>query len=171
MSLTALRADPTYSVIISPSKKRMLDQENFQDDKQSNVIKPTRNQLWKWCLRADAVAQCYVRDVMQLKEDSHENRQGTDVVTYNPTSSFLIFGEINSDIFWWLGSVPCRSVKFVGMLVGAKAYEKRTIYTSNVFLCPFWPKTCLALRTSRRWDWCHPMCASSSPTIQSWEET
>ncbi|KAF8478796.1 hypothetical protein JB92DRAFT_3045829 [Gautieria morchelliformis] len=108
MSLTSLRAGPTYSVMLSPSKKSWLDQECFQDDKRSNAIKPTRNQLWKWCLRADAVAQCFVRDVMQLKEDSHENRQ---------------------DVFWWLGSVPCRNVKFVGMLVGAKAYEKRTIYT------------------------------------------
>ena len=33
--------------------------------------------------------------------------------------------------FFWLGRVPCRSVKLVGMVVGVIVYEKRIIYTSN----------------------------------------
>ena len=33
--------------------------------------------------------------------------------------------------FFWLGRVPCRSVKLVGMVVGVIIYEKRIIYTSK----------------------------------------
>ncbi|KAF8522894.1 hypothetical protein BU17DRAFT_44247 [Hysterangium stoloniferum] len=64
-----------------------------------------RREIWQWCLRADAVAQCFIRDVFAMKQDSHKNSN-----------------------FWWLGTVPCRTVKFVGMLVAATAYERRTVY-------------------------------------------
>ena len=47
--------------------------------------------------------------------------------------SYLILGESDSDVIWWLGSVPCRNVKFIGILVGTRAYEKRTTYTGNNF--------------------------------------
>ncbi|KAF8587019.1 hypothetical protein K439DRAFT_1659338 [Ramaria rubella] len=90
----------------SPKERRTEPEPPKEASRHS---KPTRNQLWKWCLRADAVAQCYIRDVMQLVESPGVG--------------------IDSDAFWWLGTVPCRSVKFVGMLVGAVVYEKRTIYT------------------------------------------
>ena len=73
---TLLEGRSTHSVMLSPSKKRLLGQETDQDNSCTNDSKPTRNQLWKWCLRADAVAQCYIRDVMRLKENSPENRQG-----------------------------------------------------------------------------------------------
>lgn len=74
MSQTALLEGlSTHSVMLSPSKKRVADQETGQGN---NDSKPTRNQLWRWCLRADAIAQCYIRDVMQLKVNSQENLQG-----------------------------------------------------------------------------------------------
>ena len=82
MSRTALLEGPsTHSVVFSPSKKRLLDQETGQDNTRLNELNPTRTQLWRWCLRADAIAQCYIRDVMQLKENSNENRQGMCILS------------------------------------------------------------------------------------------
>jgi hypothetical protein len=36
--------------------------------------------------------------------------------------------------FFWLGSVPCRTVKVVGMVVGIQVYEKKILYTSQLRL-------------------------------------
>lgn len=107
-----------------------MDQGPLHEETRISDSKPTHNQLWRWCLRADAVAQCYIRDVMQLRENSRETGRGMCEAIHN--FCLFILGVLEPDAFWWLGSVPCRSVKFVGMLVGAKAYEKRTMYTSNI---------------------------------------
>ena len=73
MSRTTTLLAPQSVVMLSPSKKRLLDQESTQD---VDKTKPTRNQLWRWCLRADAIAQCYIRDVMQLQVNAQENGYG-----------------------------------------------------------------------------------------------
>ncbi|TFK32015.1 hypothetical protein BDQ12DRAFT_617837 [Crucibulum laeve] len=89
-----------YSVIqLSPSKRRCLSDEGCR--------KPTTQELWAWTLTPDAVAPCSLRDVLQMKENDTED---------------------NSD-FFWLGRVPCRTVKVVGMVIGVQAYEKRVIYS------------------------------------------
>lgn len=31
--------------------------------------------------------------------------------------------------FYWLGHVPCRIVKLVGLVVGIQIYEKKILYT------------------------------------------
>lgn len=36
--------------------------------------------------------------------------------------------------FFWLGRIPCRSVKLVGLLVGVQAYEQRVIYHCECYL-------------------------------------
>lgn len=42
----------------------------------------------------------------------------------------LIFCDSNSDWdIWWLGTVPCRKVLLVGLIVGVIEYEKRVLYT------------------------------------------
>ncbi|KAL1741705.1 hypothetical protein HDZ31DRAFT_44858 [Schizophyllum fasciatum] len=66
----------------------------------------THDEIWKWTLTADAIASCFAEDVFKLEEN---NKQNGD--------------------FYWLGSVPCRTVKLVGMLVGVQAYEKRIVYS------------------------------------------
>lgn len=36
--------------------------------------------------------------------------------------------------FFWLGHVPCRTVRIIGLLVGIKTYEKRIVYTGIYLL-------------------------------------
>ncbi|KAI5899965.1 uncharacterized protein SCHCODRAFT_02525281 [Schizophyllum commune H4-8] len=66
----------------------------------------THAEIFKWTLTADAVAPCFVEDVFKLEEN-----------------------EKHTSDFFWLGSVPCRTVKLVGMLVGVQTYEKRIVYS------------------------------------------
>jgi hypothetical protein len=54
--------------------------------------------------------------------------------------------------FFWLGRVPCRNVRLVGMVVGVQVFEKRVIYSSTYGLF----KMCslvldLIWAHSRRW--------------------
>ncbi|KAK7677659.1 hypothetical protein QCA50_019350 [Cerrena zonata] len=53
----------------------------------------------------DSLAPCFVQDVNEMKEC-----------------------EVKSADFFWLGRIPCRTVRLVGLLVGVQIYEKRTIY-------------------------------------------
>ncbi|KAL1665237.1 hypothetical protein GGF50DRAFT_114307 [Schizophyllum commune] len=66
----------------------------------------THAEIFKWTLAADAVAPCFVEDVFKLEEN-----------------------EKHTSDFFWLGSVPCRTVKLAGMLVGVQTYEKRIVYS------------------------------------------
>ncbi|TRM61726.1 hypothetical protein BD626DRAFT_459265 [Schizophyllum amplum] len=66
----------------------------------------THEEIWKWTLTADAVAPCYVKDVFKLEANDKQNGD-----------------------FFWLGGIPCRTVKLMGMLVGVQAYEKRIVYS------------------------------------------
>ncbi|KAG8216715.1 hypothetical protein J3R82DRAFT_6926 [Butyriboletus roseoflavus] len=66
----------------------------------------TDQQIWQWTLTQEAIAPCFVRDVLAM-------RQSTD----------------RDADFFWLGYTPCRSVVLVGMVVAIQVYDKRAIYT------------------------------------------
>ncbi|KIO19129.1 hypothetical protein M407DRAFT_31217 [Tulasnella calospora MUT 4182] len=57
-----------------------------------------------------SVARCFVKDVLGLK-DAKIGGDGAD------------WG------IWWLGTVPCRKVQIVGLVVGVMEYERRMMYT------------------------------------------
>ncbi|KAH0582043.1 hypothetical protein H2248_011703 [Termitomyces sp. 'cryptogamus'] len=70
------------------------------------TAEPTLNELWKWTLTREAIASCFVNDVFVMRENATK--------------------EVD---FYWLGRVPCRSVRIAGLLVGIQVYEKRIRYT------------------------------------------
>jgi hypothetical protein len=57
-------------------------------------------------------------------------------VTFSKQSlvSCIIFVKNIADVslsdrgVFWLGNVPCRRVRFIGMVVGVQPYEKRIVY-------------------------------------------
>ncbi|KAJ7881106.1 hypothetical protein B0H14DRAFT_2706153 [Mycena olivaceomarginata] len=63
------------------------------------------NIIWQWTLKPEAVASCFAQDVFDMQESGTREAE-----------------------FFWLGRIPCRSVKLVGLLVGVQAYEQRVIY-------------------------------------------
>ncbi|EGO29410.1 hypothetical protein SERLADRAFT_433394 [Serpula lacrymans var. lacrymans S7.9] len=67
---------------------------------------------WKWTLTKEALAPCFVRDALAMKESGLKGRY---IVQHAD--------------FFWLGRVPCRSVLIVGVVVGIQVYEKRTVYS------------------------------------------
>ncbi|KAF9239845.1 hypothetical protein BU15DRAFT_74380 [Melanogaster broomeanus] len=67
---------------------------------------PSSQDIWKWTLTKEAIAPCFVRDALAMRES----------------------GAKDAD-FFWLGYTPCRSVLLVGMVVAVQVYEKRTLYT------------------------------------------
>ncbi|KAI6019902.1 hypothetical protein F5J12DRAFT_814028 [Pisolithus orientalis] len=66
---------------------------------------PSVQDIWKWTFTRDAIAPCFIRDVLSMKEAG-----------------------VDAD-FFWIGHTPCRSVNLVGMVVAVQVHEKRTIYT------------------------------------------
>ncbi|KAL4067022.1 hypothetical protein V8B97DRAFT_1874377 [Scleroderma yunnanense] len=67
---------------------------------------PSAQEIWKWTLTKDAIAPCFIRDVLSMKESG-----------------------VKEVDFFWLGYTPCRSVLIVAMVVAVQVYEKRTVYT------------------------------------------
>ncbi|KAJ7748569.1 hypothetical protein B0H16DRAFT_1552480 [Mycena metata] len=58
--------------------------------------------LWQWTFTPEAVAPCFAKDVFEMPKNDAE--------------------------FFWLGRVPCRTVKLVGWVAGVQPYEKRVVY-------------------------------------------
>ncbi|KAF9528633.1 hypothetical protein CPB83DRAFT_906660 [Crepidotus variabilis] len=101
MSFT-LTSTPQKSgkLYLSPSKKRRLSKDN--ETPQASTTK----EIHSWTFSADSVASCTVGDVLTMKpslDDSYD--------------------------FFWLGRIPCRSVKIVGIVVGIQVYEQKIVYT------------------------------------------
>ncbi|EUC66858.1 carbohydrate-binding domain protein, putative [Rhizoctonia solani AG-3 Rhs1AP] len=70
----------------------------------------TVDEVRSYILRADATAPCSVADIHAV-----------------PEALKGFFDYTNLDIYW-LGSVPCRTVHIVGLLVETVEYESRSIY-------------------------------------------
>ncbi|KAF8962534.1 hypothetical protein BDZ97DRAFT_1920357 [Flammula alnicola] len=111
-------ATKTPTVYLSPSKRRRLSPPD------PHRTTHTAKEIWSWTFKSDAIAMCSILDALEMKENTLENYD-----------------------FFWLGSVPCRSVKVVGMVVGVQVYDKKILYTEPV---------------SRRRHRCHRLFASAA---------
>ncbi|KAI9513232.1 hypothetical protein F5148DRAFT_1157141 [Russula earlei] len=78
------------------------------DERQSNNThgEYTREQLISWLMSKDAIAFCFIKDVLSLSESEHGGFP-----------------------YCLLGRIPCRSVSLVAIVVGTAAYERRIVYT------------------------------------------
>ncbi|KAF7317278.1 Stn1 domain-containing protein [Mycena chlorophos] len=65
------------------------------------------NALWQWTLTPEAVAECLVQDVFGARES----------------------GQKGPSEFYWIGRVPCRTVRLIGIVVGVQIYESRIAYS------------------------------------------
>ncbi|KAJ7098754.1 hypothetical protein B0H15DRAFT_822053 [Mycena belliarum] len=61
--------------------------------------------IWQWTLTQEAIAPGFCKDVLDMRESGVKDVE-----------------------FFWLGRVPCRSVKLVGMVMGVQTYETRVVY-------------------------------------------
>ncbi|KZT65285.1 hypothetical protein DAEQUDRAFT_814359 [Daedalea quercina L-15889] len=111
------------SILLTPSKdvkRRKLDEHPVAPSSMVPQHSPTRNddagdpstsaslpaEVWRWTLTRDAVARCFVKDVLDMRDSGHKEME-----------------------YFWLGRIPCRTVELVGVLVGIQAFEQRIIYT------------------------------------------
>ncbi|THV07917.1 hypothetical protein K435DRAFT_959384 [Dendrothele bispora CBS 962.96] len=62
--------------------------------------------IWKWVLRSEAIAPCFVRDVFKMRRH-----------------------EIKDEEYYWIGNIPCRTIRIVGMIVGVQRFDKKVVYT------------------------------------------
>ncbi|KAG8945900.1 hypothetical protein FRC00_009892, partial [Tulasnella sp. 408] len=68
---------------------------------------PDESAIQRYVAAGDgSVASCFVKDVLALKD-----------------------AKIGDWGIWWLGTVPCRKVQIVGLVVGVMEYERRMMYT------------------------------------------
>lgn len=76
------------------------------EQRSNNTCKDhNREQLLNWLMSKDAVASCFIKDVLSMSESEHAGLP-----------------------HYFLGRVPCRSISLVAVVVGATAYEKRVVY-------------------------------------------
>lgn len=92
-------------------------------------------ELYAWTMRREAVASCLVEDIFHLRPNSAKSESSSLILVTFHDALCLDYD------FNWLGRVPCRSVKIVGMVVGIKDYESRRIYTGMMSF--FSPLACL----------------------------
>ncbi|KLO13349.1 hypothetical protein SCHPADRAFT_852687 [Schizopora paradoxa] len=95
---TISRKATTTLRIRAQSPEKKNDRESFHDETASSV-----SDIVKWTFRPDSIAPCFVKDVFEMKED--------------------LKGE-----FYWLGRVPCRMVRIVGLIVGIVQHDDNTRY-------------------------------------------
>jgi solute carrier family 25 citrate transporter 1 len=130
-STTTLASTPTklkrtYSLMLSPSK------DSQQVDAKPSKTAPTQQQIFSWTLTPDAIASCHVRDVLSLQERTESaptNKHAGECcgIFSRGRSSWMAQG---SD-FYWLGRVPCRNVRVMGLVVEVTQYELRALYTGE----------------------------------------
>ncbi|KAH9833316.1 uncharacterized protein C8Q71DRAFT_197668 [Rhodofomes roseus] len=114
----------TPSILLTPSretKRRKLDDnaeasssarpapqspKRKDDAGGANVATPSPTEIWRWTLTKDAVASCFVKDVLDMRDSGHKEVE-----------------------YFWLGRIPCRTVELVGVLVGIQPFEQRILYT------------------------------------------
>ena len=90
---------------------------------------PTDEELYAWTMRREAVASCLIEDILHLRPNPTKSE--------SPDLILAIICDTSVDYdFNWLGRVPCRSLKIVGMVIGIKDYESKRIYTSMSLLPP-----------------------------------
>ncbi|KAM5530283.1 hypothetical protein V8D89_014712 [Ganoderma adspersum] len=107
------------SILLSPSKRRKLDDDEFKQQSSKregrNVPVPTENsekalptpaELYRWSFTRAAITACFVRDVFDMKASGFRDME-----------------------FFWLGRMPCRTVRLIGLLVGVTVWDRRTVYT------------------------------------------
>ncbi|KAI1794420.1 hypothetical protein LXA43DRAFT_997051 [Ganoderma leucocontextum] len=111
------------SILLSPSKRRKLDDEQPrhqapQSERRnappggpqgvgnSEQSQPTPTELYRWTFTRAAITPCFVRDVFEMKASGFRDME-----------------------FFWLGRIPCRTVRLMGLLVGVTVWDRRTMYT------------------------------------------
>ncbi|TFK84901.1 hypothetical protein K466DRAFT_654526 [Polyporus arcularius HHB13444] len=106
----------TSSILLSPTKRRRTDSEQPSRSKEDGsrrndieeieVFQPIPAEILRWTFTKAAVASCFVRDVFEMRECGLKDME-----------------------YFWLGRIPCRTVRLVGLIVGVQVWEKRTVYT------------------------------------------
>jgi hypothetical protein len=122
-------------MLITPKKCRRHDEAGNEDaapvqlstgDVKPKAHLPTSMQCFQWTLTKDAIATCFVRDVLELKQDPRECCLCINL--WSLTQSCI------EHEFFWLGRVPCRSVRIMGLVIGVQQKEKETWYTGAMFV-------------------------------------
>ncbi|TCD71935.1 hypothetical protein EIP91_000067 [Steccherinum ochraceum] len=99
--------DAGYSVDSGPRTAHAVrDEVPIASSSTSKPAESSSQELWKWTMTADAIASCFVKDALEMKECGVKGVE-----------------------FFWLGRVPCRTVRIVGWVAGVQVYEKKTVYT------------------------------------------
>ncbi|KAJ7177499.1 hypothetical protein C8R43DRAFT_1118490 [Mycena crocata] len=78
--------------------------------------------VWEWTCSESSVAPCYAQDVFHMRPDGVEGES-----QWLGLAPHLI-DRASGARFFWLGRVPCQTVKVVGILVGVDTYESRIVY-------------------------------------------
>ncbi|TBU22351.1 hypothetical protein BD311DRAFT_792253 [Dichomitus squalens] len=113
----------SLSIPLTPSKRRKLDaakpQQQVPDsnartasraapssENEAEQPQPTPTDIYRWTFTRAAITPCFVRDVFEMKPSGMRDME-----------------------YFWLGRLPCRTVRLVGLLVGVAVWDKRTVYT------------------------------------------
>ncbi|KAH9852197.1 hypothetical protein C2E23DRAFT_756768 [Lenzites betulinus] len=143
----------TSSILLSPSKRRRVDGVQPHDNASLSSVKTveekhdtashtaesyntTPAEIHRWTFTKAAIAPCFVRDVFEMRCSGSRDME-----------------------YFWLGRIPCRTVRLAGIVVGVQVWEKRTVYTIDdgtaVVDCAY----------------AHPQAAPVSPTKPKTKET
>ncbi|KAI0631178.1 hypothetical protein C8Q77DRAFT_1279903 [Trametes polyzona] len=107
----------------SPSKRRRVEDHRIKHTEDTDHVvvadgaptctthdipplKPTLAEYHRWTFTRAAITPCFIRDVYEMRESGSRDME-----------------------FFWLGRIPCRTIRLVGLVVGASVWEKRTVYT------------------------------------------
>ncbi|KAI0676408.1 hypothetical protein C8Q78DRAFT_1084914 [Trametes maxima] len=121
---TSTISGSTSAIYLSPSKKRRTNDTAVVTNTLSEAVTPSgvegrsaedhpvassgasAAEIYRWTFTKAAVASCFVNDIFNMRESGIRDLE-----------------------YFWLGGIPCRTVRIVGLVVGVQVWEKRTVYT------------------------------------------
>ncbi|KAK0203556.1 hypothetical protein DFS33DRAFT_811204 [Desarmillaria ectypa] len=112
---TLMPASSSSSVLLTPSKRKMA----VPTDVQPAVPASTSTEIYHWlCKEVEKTTiDCFVRDI-------HAMTQNMVKGMLYPLLECSLMTCVDEN-FFWLGKVPCRIVRFVGIVVGVQHKERR----------------------------------------------
>src|SRR5258708_38275090 len=116
MSFTLTSTAEQSKIYLTPKRQRLPDEFPI----------PTQSvkDLHTWTFSAESIAACSIHDVLNMRKNTDDGTLIFNFVEFN-------FLSCTGYDFFWLGRIPCRSVKIVGMVVGIQVYERKITYTGK----------------------------------------
>lgn len=159
-STILLSESPSKRSCVNPTMSSSEQRQSQSTSKRNRMVRIREEtphnsmQLHSWTFCAASVAPVRVKDVLRM--DAETGR----TFAFHSSQSLMVIHNVWADNdFYWMGRVPCRTVKLVGIVVGIDEFDdkyrfKCTLSILISFAQYLWAACNIDIHNSGRWNGC-----------------